>query len=542
MQWLTPSPLWGELSKASDLTAYRRPAILRFANDTFMPELQGVLQQSPQLLRNYVAQGETWQNPTAGLGNPSTLPLKLFQPVQARFYVIAASLNCLMPGLPDHTINTNQGESLAFVVRQLQPNAGYSAADTAVYDPTKCTEYAWTLPTTAGAQPGWTQVPQTSPPTAATTLMPQEQLFPLSPSQTGSNGSTRRTLTGLIPASRRQQYISAQVLTSGSTSSGGGGSAGAPPLDPRSDLFNREVVTPWCLLEQWWETLSAADQQSGGPNDQSAQQASALILADFAAFLSDWIPDVWAAMQDSSKVSGLSTVETTLYNTLGPGLQQAILNAYQYDAQLESAGPSVVFPPGYTPYSLSDPGNDVDPTTLQAPINAALPPLSAVSNPPAPQPVPQKPSDSLGAYYFIVRCVYVRPKCPTNIISPPSQPFQLANYFDSDAPARRIQVALPIDTSAASFRKYDKGVSFLMSDELRNQMSRVTSLQNLANGTIGGAGGVTLGWICSFSIPIITICAMILLFVIVIALNLVFFWIPFFKICLPVPGLKGKSS
>ena len=32
---------------------------------------------------------------------------------------------------------------------------------------------------------------------------------------------------------------------------------------------------------------------------------------------------------------------------------------------------------------------------------------------------------------------------------------------------------------------------------------------------------------------------MILLFVIVIALNLVFFWIPFFKICLPVPGLEG---
>jgi hypothetical protein len=237
----------------------------------------------------------------------------------------------------------------------------------------------------------------------------------------------------------------------------------------------------------------------------------------------------------------MSPAETALYNTLGPSLREAIYYANQYDPQLESLAPGANLPTGYPPYSLSDPANAINATTLQAPVSAALPPLTTVSNPPAPQPVPQKPSNPMGDYYFIVRCVYLRPKCGYNVVSPPSQPFQLASYFDSDAPARRIQVALPLDTSAAAFRKYDKGVSFLMSDELRNQMSRVASLQDLSNGDIGSASSVTVGWICSFSIPIITICAMILLFVIVIALNLVFFWLPFFKICLPVPGLKGKS-
>jgi hypothetical protein len=72
-------------------------------------------------------------------------------------------------------------------------------------------------------------------------------------------------------------------------------------------------------------------------------------------------------------------------------------------------------------------------------------------------------------------------------------------------------------------------------------MARVTSLLGLSNGNIASPGGFSIGMICSFSIPIITICAMILLFVILIALNIVFFWMPFFKICLPVPGLKGKS-
>ena len=140
-----------------------------------------------------------------------------------------------------------------------------------------------------------------------------------------------------------------------------------------------------------------------------------------------------------------------------------------------------------------------------------------------------------------MRCVYLRPQCGNNVVSPPCQPFQLASYFDSDAPARRIQIALPVDSSAAALRKYDKGIAFMISDELRNQMARVASLSDLSSGAIGSSPGLSIGLICSFSIPIITICAMILLLVLVIALNIVFFWLPFFKICLPVPTLKGKS-
>jgi hypothetical protein len=551
VQWLAPQPLWQELSSAADTSRFRSPAVLRFATDTFMQDLQSALTTAPGTLRNYVAQGETWRNPGAGLdytGPSPTLPLKLYQPTQQRFYLIASALACRKPGLPDHTINKSAGESVAFVVRQLRPNAGYTNADCAVYSPATCTEYAW-IPAAGVAaaasgqsasspgQPGWVQATGSDP-------MAGEELIPLSLTYMGSNGSSRRLMIGLIPASRRQQYIAAQTIASGASASGAGtgGNGNGTPADPRMDVFYRTVVAPWCNLQDWWNNIDAGTTSGtqAAENEASAQLASALILYDFATFLSQNLQDVWAAMGDSSEVQELSSEETALYNTLSPGVRQALLNANKYGPQLEAMGPANNLPTGYTAYSLTDAGNVIKPTSLQTPITNALPPLSTVNAPVLP-PIAQKPSNAQGDYWFIVRCVYLRPQCRCSVVSPPCQPFLLASYFDSDAPARRIQVALPVDTSAAALRKYDKGVAFMISDELRNQMSRISSLSDLSNGTIGAAGGVSVGWICSFSIPIITICAMILLMVMVIALNIIFFWLPFFKICLPVPGLKGKS-
>jgi len=539
IQWLTPSPLWTELSANADLTPFRRPAILRFTTDDFVPELQGVLQQTPQSLRGYVAQGENWQAPAAGLDDAgSGLPLKLYQPAQARFYIVASSLTCRQPGLPDHSINRTQGENAVFVVRQLRPNPGFSAADCAVYDPAKCTEYAW-MP---GDQPGWTKV-------SGAGLATGEEQIPLSPMQasqtTVKTAATRRVLTGLIPASRRQQYVAGRTLSNGNGTANGNGNGnttvhglcGAPTTDPRADMFNRQVVQPWASLNLWWTGLSAAD-QADSRNQTSANLSSALILLDFANILID-LP-IWTAITGGSKAAAPTGADAALYNSLDPGLRAALVNAKQFEGQLETAGlTDPPLPADYTPYSLAT--DATDPCTLVAPFSAALPPQP----PPGPgsisPPVPQKPANAQGDFYFIVRCAYLRPQCGSAVLSPPSQPFQLASFFDADAPARRIQVALPVDTSPAALRKYDKGVAFLISDELKKQMARVASLKDLSEGNIGPPSpGVDFGMICSFSIPIITICALILLLVIVIALNLVFFWIPFFKICLPVPTLKGK--
>jgi hypothetical protein len=55
-------------------------------------------------------------------------------------------------------------------------------------------------------------------------------------------------------------------------------------------------------------------------------------------------------------------------------------------------------------------------------------------------------------------------------------------------------------------------------------------------------GGLELGVMCSLSIPIITICALILLMIIVSLLDLIFRWLPLFVVCFPLPGFKGKKG
>jgi hypothetical protein len=538
VQWLSASPLWNELSTAADLTAFRRPTILRFSNDDFVQKLQALLRSTPQDLRQYVAQGETWSSPAVGIqATTNSVPLKLYQPPQARFYLVATSLACRMPGLPDHSVNKAQGEVISFVVRQLRPLTGFSPADCAIYSPNTCAEYAWVVPT--GDQPGWMPVSTTLG------LVDNEERIPLSTMISGANGSRRRIHTGLIPASRRQQYIAGRTLANGSGNSQGGGQNGTSS-DPRLTMLNAQIVTPWSNLLDWWNTDIAPNPPTPlQPYTVSSKQSSALILLDFANFLSapSNLPNVWAAIQSNSQVNNLTSAELAVYNALGSGLRQALTDAMQFGTTLESAGVNDTFPPsGYTPYALTDSANAIDLSSLVQLIQAAMPDLSQITPPPTLPPPPMKPSNPLGDFYFIVRAVYERPQCglkPAAVLSEPSQPFLLASFFDPDAPVRRLQVALPVDVSAAALRKYDKGVAFLISDQLQRQIKRVTGLKDLADGNIGTAGP-DAGLICSFSIPIITICALILLMVIVIALNIVFFWIPFFKICFPVPGLKGK--
>ncbi len=167
--------------------------------------------------------------------------------------------------------------------------------------------------------------------------------------------------------------------------------------------------------------------------------------------------------------------------------------------------------------------------------------------------------------WFVLRCAYVRCDCgplqPT-VLSAASQRFQLASFFDSDAPARPIRIALPVDTTPAGMRKFNKNTAFVISDVLCGQMQRAKGLGfgDLVLSVlpwpfhkdldIGGDGigpcesgpNVSIGMICSLSIPIITICALILLIMIVLVLDLIFKWIPWFIMCFPLPGFKAKKS
>jgi len=65
---------------------------------------------------------------------------------------------------------------------------------------------------------------------------------------------------------------------------------------------------------------------------------------------------------------------------------------------------------------------------------------------------------------------------------------------------------------------------------------------NLGDGSSCRNDNGNIGMICSLSIPIVTICALILLIIIVSLLDMVLRWLPFFIFCFPIPGLSGKKK
>ncbi len=164
---------------------------------------------------------------------------------------------------------------------------------------------------------------------------------------------------------------------------------------------------------------------------------------------------------------------------------------------------------------------------------------------------------------FCVRFVHLNEDCgplhpPT--LSKPSERFAMASFFDPDAPAREIKIMLPKDTSAAGLRKHARGTAFVMSDMLCGQVQRAKGLglidlirqvlpwplhKDIDVGAGGGCkngNGADIGMICSLSIPIVTLCALILLMIIVTLLDFIFKWVPWLIACFPVPGLKAKGN
>ena len=140
---------------------------------------------------------------------------------------------------------------------------------------------------------------------------------------------------------------------------------------------------------------------------------------------------------------------------------------------------------------------------------------------------------------YAIRCVYARRDCPA-VVGQQSAPFAVAPVHDPDAPARTIRIPMPLDISIGGLRKLKKNVGFVLSAELSAKVQAFSGkkLKDIDDGNVSDQTGIDLGEICTFALPIITLCAMIVLYIFLALLNIVFFWMPLVKICLPVP--KGK--
>jgi hypothetical protein len=125
--------------------------------------------------------------------------------------------------------------------------------------------------------------------------------------------------------------------------------------------------------------------------------------------------------------------------------------------------------------------------------------------------------------------------CPSKTLwSSYSEPFEIAPWYES-AGLAGPPVPLPNPTRKL-LRSLKPNISFVVPD------SMMSVIQNSSMKGVGGGPGLGISWLCSFSIPIITICAFFVLNLFLIVLNLVFFWLPFVKICIPIPAPAASSQ
>jgi hypothetical protein len=150
--------------------------------------------------------------------------------------------------------------------------------------------------------------------------------------------------------------------------------------------------------------------------------------------------------------------------------------------------------------------------------------------------------DVAGARYQIRAFLRVKPECgcPTRTIwSDYSEPFTIAPWYEGSG-APPVQVPLPDATDRNLLKSLKPNVAFVVPPALNNLLGG--SADDLAKGKGSASPTPDLQWICAFSIPLITICAFIVLNIFLSLFDLIFRWMLFFKICIPFPKIGGGSS
>ncbi len=118
-----------------------------------------------------------------------------------------------------------------------------------------------------------------------------------------------------------------------------------------------------------------------------------------------------------------------------------------------------------------------------------------------------------------------------------SEAFAIAPWYDS-AGAPPVQIALPDASDRAFLKKLKPNVAFALPPSLMNLL-QANDAKALADGDGKSGGAFGVGWICSFSIPIITLCAFICLNIFLKLFDIIFSWMMFIKICIPYPKKGG---
>ena len=145
--------------------------------------------------------------------------------------------------------------------------------------------------------------------------------------------------------------------------------------------------------------------------------------------------------------------------------------------------------------------------------------------------------DEPDARYVIRAFVRLKPECdcPGRMVwSDYSEPFVIAPWYDG-AGAPPVQIPLPDASDRKLLKALKPNIAFVLPASMQKLLSGKTKDLLAGKGSADGGG---ISWVCAFNIPTITICAFIVLNIFLSLLNLIFGWLFFIKICIPLPNFK----
>lgn len=126
--------------------------------------------------------------------------------------------------------------------------------------------------------------------------------------------------------------------------------------------------------------------------------------------------------------------------------------------------------------------------------------------------------------------------CPPKIVwSGYSNPFTIAPWYANNPDLPPVKITLPDILDAKSIAAIKPNVAFAVPPRLFNFLQNNDDLKQLLDGKSSNSDDSGFGWICSFNIPIITLCAYIVLNLFLKLFNFVFWWLFSIKICIPFP-------
>ncbi len=134
---------------------------------------------------------------------------------------------------------------------------------------------------------------------------------------------------------------------------------------------------------------------------------------------------------------------------------------------------------------------------------------------------------------------FVRLKSMDGCVHPPlwsdySDAFTIAPWYESSSQPP-VKVVLPDILNPKTLASLKPSVAFSVPPKLFNFLKNNKEAKSVLSGDVKDGDDSGIAWICSFNIPIITLCAYLVLNIFLQLFNIVFWWLLIVKICIPVP-------